>query len=260
MKSADDLIRVAPNYLGVSYNHLDCQAFVERCLRDIGIDKDLPGSNAWFREVMNHGWVGSPEECKQKYGLIPPGAFLFILEHDGKEPEKYKPDGIGNASHIGIYTGMSGEEMCKIGAQPEKYDFGDGAIHSSASRGFVCTSNFKGKSISGGWNRVGLWDQIDYDGGGKVEPYKAKVIDGNLNLREAPSKSAPRIIQIPDGSIVTVLDESGGWSKVEYSAFTGYAMSEFLERVDSAKDEVSVPRDDLQAMYDIIGEWLGLRG
>jgi uncharacterized protein YraI len=93
-----------------------------------------------------------------------------------------------------------------------------------------------------------------------VEPYKAKVVDGNLNLRESPSKSAPRIIQIPDGSIVTVLDESGGWSKVEYSAFTGYAMSEFLEKVDPVADGVTVPRDDLQAMYDIIGEWLGLRG
>ena len=114
MKSANDLIRSAPNYLGVPYSHLDCQAFVERCLRDIGIDKNLPGSNAWYREVKDHGWVGTPEECKQKYGLIPPGAFLFILEQNGKEPEKYKGDGIGNASHIGIYTGMSGSEMVKI--------------------------------------------------------------------------------------------------------------------------------------------------
>lgn len=259
MKNANDLVSAAPHYLGVPYTHLDCQAFVERCLRDIGIDKNLPGSNAWYREVMDHGWTGSPEECKEKFGKVPPGAFLFILEQDGGEPEKYKPDGIGNASHIGIYTGMTGKGMVNIAisggdADAAKWNFGDGAIHSSSSRGGVATSNFKGKTISGGWNRVGLWDQINY-GGGKVEPYKAKVIDGNLNLRESPSKSAPRIIQIPDGSIVTVLDESGGWAKVQYSAFEGYAMSEYLERVGDP-ETVAVPRADLQAMYDIIGEWL----
>ena len=103
-----------------------------------------------------------------------------------------------------------------------------------------------------------MWDEINY-GGDPVEPYEAKVIDGNLNLREAPSKSAPRIIQIPDGSVVTVLDESGGWSKVQYSAFEGYAMSEFLERIGEP-DTVQVPRADLQAIYDAVGDWLGLRG
>ena len=92
-----------------------------------------------------------------------------------------------------------------------------------------------------------------------MEPYQARVVDGALNLREAPSKSANRIIQIPDGSVVTVLDESGGWSKVQYSAFEGYAMSEYLERIGEP-DTVQVPRDDLRTMYDVIGEWLGLRG
>ena len=264
MKNAADLIRVAPNYLGVPYTHLDCQAFVERCLRDIGISKDLAGSNAWYREVMGNGWVGSPEECKKKYGLIPPGAFLFILANDGKEPEKYKGDGIGNASHIGIYTGMSGAEMVAIAldggdADAQKWNYGDGAIHSSASRGAVCTSTFKGKSISGGWNRVGLWNQIDY-GGGNVDPYQARVVDGALNLREAPSKSALRIIQIPDGSEVTVLEDlPDGWSRIQYSAFEGYAMSRYLERI-SEPDTVQVPLEDLRAMYDAIGDWLGLRG
>ena len=79
--------------------------------------------------------------------MIPNGAFLFILEQDGGEPAKYRADGIGNASHMGIKTGI-----------------GEGAIHSSKSRGCVCTSVFRDKSINGGWNRVGLWDAIDYGG------------------------------------------------------------------------------------------------
>ncbi len=127
------------SYLGVSYSKMDCQAFVEQCLRDCGLEKNLAGSNAWFREVATHGAVMTPEECVRQLGMVPPGAFLFILAQDGGEPAKYRPDGLGNASHIGIATGR-----------------GEGAIHSSASRGCVAESRFRNKTISGGWNMVGL--------------------------------------------------------------------------------------------------------
>ena len=144
-------------YLGVPYARMDCQAFAEQCLRDCGLEKNLAGSNAWYREVWKNGAVMTPEECVRELGKVPAGAFLFILQQDGGEPAKYKPDGLGNASHIGICTGR-----------------GEGAIHSSASRGCVAESRFKGKSISGGWNRVGLWNEVSYDygdgKGGSPEP------------------------------------------------------------------------------------------
>ena len=44
----------------------------------------------------------------------------------------------------------------------KKVGHGSGAIHSSSSKGCVATSNFSGKSIDGGWNRVGLWNAISY--------------------------------------------------------------------------------------------------
>ena len=133
-------------YLGVPYSRMDCQAFIEQCLKDCGNNKNLAGSNAWYREVRQHGWTGTPEECVALYGGVPKGAFLFILLHDGNEPQKYQADGLGNANHIGICTNE-----------------GEGAIHSSASRGCVCESKFQGKTIrNGGWNMVGLWDEVDY--------------------------------------------------------------------------------------------------
>ena len=132
-------------YLGRPYTEMDCQAFVERCMRDVGLVKDLAGSNAWYREVMRNGWVGSPEECMRVFGVIPRGALLFILKQDGREPSKYQGDGIGNASHIGICIQRH-----------------DGAINSSSSKGKVCYSTFKNKSINGGWNRVGLYNKFDY--------------------------------------------------------------------------------------------------
>lgn len=150
MIDGEQLGNVGFKYLGVPYSEMDCQAFVEKCIADCGIRKDLAGSNAWYREIMNHGAVKTPEECIKELGKVPTGAFLFILKQDGGEPAKYRQDGIGNASHIGICTGSRGE----------------GAIHSSSSKGCVCESKFKGKTIpNGGWNRVGLWDQVAYDYG-----------------------------------------------------------------------------------------------
>ena len=129
-------------YLGRTYSQMDCQAFVEQCLADAGLNVNLTGSNAWYRAMT---WVGTPEECRAKFGSIPVGAFLYILEQNGKEPNQYKADGLGNASHIGIYIGRE-----------------SGAIHSSYSRGGVYYSPFTGSTINGGWNRVGLWTELDY--------------------------------------------------------------------------------------------------
>ena len=275
--SAKALIRAASDFLGIPYSTLDCQAFVEKCLREIGIIINLAGSNAWYREVMAHGWVGTPEECRKKYGEVPAGAFLFILEQNGKEPEKYHGDGIGNASHIGIYTGETAEEMlqdCRTYHELEEdpdaqkafvkeVSHGNGAIHSSKSRGCVATSKFSGKTISGGWNRVGLWDRIEYESGWEsMEPYQARVIGGALNLRKKPNKNADRIYQIPEGEIVTVTAElDDGWSFVEYHNMTGYVVSAYLQPVSDGervpdKDMVSVPRSEIEAMYAKLGEWL----
>ena len=130
-------------YLYVSYSTMDCQAFVERCMYDAGLSANLAGSNAWFRAMT---WTGTPEECKAVFGTIPVGAFLYILEFDGGERARGYYDGIGNASHMGLYIGRNG-----------------GAIHSSYSKGGVYYSYFAGATIpNGGWNRVGLWKRLDY--------------------------------------------------------------------------------------------------
>lgn len=270
-QNAELIAKAAPAYLGVPYSKLDCQAFVEQCLDDIGISKNLAGSNTWYREIMNHGWTGTPEECWKKYGKIPRGAFLFILKQDGGEPEKYRDDGIGNASHIGIYTGETAAQMLEAcGAyhmieDPEErrkfvrqVSHGNGAIHSSSSRDCVCTSDFAGKTVkNGGWNRVGLWDQLDYETGGDgMEPYKAQVTGGGLNLRAKPDKKSDRICQIPNGSIVTVFDEDNGWSYVDYDGQSGYVMIAFLQPVSDG-DTVTVPRVEIENVYAIIGKWLG---
>ena len=213
-------------YLGRPYSEMECQAFVERCMSDVGYHRDLPGSNAWYRAM---DWTGSPEDCLKEFGQIPKGALLFILKQDGKEPAKYQGDGIGNASHIGMKTGRN-----------------DGAIHSSSSKGCVCTSKFQDKTIAnGGWNRVGLLKVFDYgnsvnwildhEGGQEppgedVKPMQGKVTapsGSTVNLRKSPDGAL--IERIPIGTDVTVIDYGEDWCKVIAGNLTGWMMTQFIE-------------------------------
>ena len=144
--SAETVSLQGDKYIGTPYSKMDCQAFVEKCMADAGLDMNLAGSNAWYRECIKNGWIGTPEECRKTFGSIPKGAFLFIVERDGGEVKRGYRDGLGNASHIGLYTGRV-----------------KGAIHSSSSRGCVADSTFVGKTIpNGGWNTVGLWKRLSY--------------------------------------------------------------------------------------------------
>ena len=252
---ASHLALVGCKYLGVPYKTMDCQAFMERCLKDCGISKDLPGSNSWYREFKKNGWVGTPEECKKTFGIIPVGAFLFIWKTDGKEPEQFKNDGIGNMSHIGIYTNMTGEQMVEMAKadgdthDPAKWNKGDGAINSSSTHEHVATSKFKGKSIRNGWNRVGLWNRIDYGEainarlGTAMDPQadsapaaqETAVARGvifsetgtTVKLRARPSTGCALYWNIPIGDEVEVY-ATGDWDRVRWNGRTGYVKSEYV--------------------------------
>lgn len=238
-------------YLGRSYEEMDCQAFVEKCMSDCGLRMDLGGSNSWYREVMRNGWTGTPEECVRVFGQIPKGALLFILEKVGlKTPEKFRHDGIGDATHIGIKTGR-----------------GEGAIHSSYSRGCVAESKFKDKTIpDGGWNRVGLYDRFDYGksvnwllehiGIGEAPQTETKKEGKSMNATVTAPKSGQTVNlrKKPDGDLVeripdgteaeltgrTKTGRNGEeWAEVTAAGKTGWMMAKFLIADDSA-----IPAED----------------
>ena len=261
MVKANHLALAGCKYIGELYEKIDCQTFVERCLKDCGLSKNLAGSNTWYREMT---WTGSPEECKKEFGSVPVGAFLFILEQNGKEPTKYLNDGIGNASHMGLKTGMTGKQMLEIAASDgdvyvlnadkkiiNNYNKGDGALHSSASRGFVATSTFKDKTIRGGWNRVGLWNKIDYgeainqrlgsqmgshaDTSETVPetPIGTGVIFAEIGttvkMRQRPSTGCSLYWNIPIGETVEIYSEAD-WDRVRWNGRVGYVRSEFVHK------------------------------
>ncbi len=230
----ETLAAVGYPLLGTPYRSMDCQAFIERCLKDCGLRIDLAGSNAWYRRMK---WRGTPEECRRVFGHIPPGAFLFILKKDGKEPEKYRADGLGNAGHIGLKTGRA-----------------PGAIHSSASKGKVCESTFRDQSIKGGWNRVGLIPEVSYGkevderlegaGAGEAEPVPLStgacacpvtVFADNgypVKLRKSfnPKSKAYRLWEkIPCGTTGICLEKRVDWCWCQFGSCVGWMMTKYLK-------------------------------
>ena len=260
MISAEEFAKAGQKYLGRSYDDMDCQEFYERCAADCGLVIDLKGSNAWYRKFRSTGWVGSPEECKAKFGSVPKGATLFIHAFDGGEQKRGYYDGLGNASHIGIKTGT-----------------GKGAIHSSSSRGCVAESEFHDKTIrNGGWNTVGLSRLFDYgekinrilSGGadpddpaddpadpGEDEPMeqKAKVWSmngGPVKMRQKPSESCNLYDELPFGTEVEVVKKGETWTQINGGTRTGWWIKTvflvFGEVVPDDPDEDQDSGDDSQ--------------
>lgn len=135
-------------YTGIPYSKLDCQAFVERVLRDAGCRNtagnayNWRGSNSMWRNALS--WKGTLAECYTKFGRIPLGAWVFIVKDDGGEKDRGYNDNAGNASHVGIY--------CRDDSDPVR-------------------DSTKTKSRDGvgyrkldGFTHVGLCKYISYDG------------------------------------------------------------------------------------------------
>lgn len=84
-------------YDGISYDTLDCQAFVEKVLSDCGCKRNWRGSNDMWRNAVHDQQPLTGDD-------IPVGTWVFTIKHDGGEDKKRYTDGI-NASHVGIYCG-----------------------------------------------------------------------------------------------------------------------------------------------------------
>ena len=93
---ADKIGADRANLIGIPYSKLDCQAFVEHCLRKYaGISKDWRGSNDMWRNAVH--------DKSEDFSTIMQGEWVFTIKNDGKEPKRYT-DGV-NAAHVGIYIG-----------------------------------------------------------------------------------------------------------------------------------------------------------
>ena len=228
MTDAGAVSRRAERYLGRPYAEADCQQLWENCLADEGFRLNLRGSNAWYRRM---DWTGTPEACRARFGCVPAGACLFIVEEGGGEVARGYRDGLGDAVHMGIRTER-------------------GAIHSSKSRGAVCESAFAERTVpNGGWNRVGLWKALRY--GERIdrilsedrEETKAEMRKNarvvarrgkTVRLRAKPSAGADVLAQVPVGAEVSAGAEQDGWRAVTWNGCEGWMMAEYLQAEEDA--------------------------
>ena len=126
----------------------------------------------------------------------------------------------------------------------------------------MTTPKIKMDTSIGKWSFHGKLKKIDYSGGGgKVE--QVIISGGNpdapINLRAAASTSSSLIAQIPQGSTAELIEGGGTWNQIRYGKHTGYVKSEFVHK-DSEGEKIQVSRADLEKVYDILGDMLGLRG
>ena len=141
MITANQFITQARNggYIGIPYSKLDCQAFVERVLKDAGESgHNWRGSNHMWREALSERHADIDCTIMEP----PPGAWLFTLKHDGGETKRGYHDDMGNAKHVGIYLG------------------GGDVMHSTSAGGSCVQMD---KLTSSRWTAWGLCKYIDYN-------------------------------------------------------------------------------------------------
>ena len=137
-------------HVGYTYDELDCQAFVEHCVRQAGGRMDYLGTNDMARRAA---WLGTLDEARAQ-GRLVPGAGLLIREStEANLPARYAGDGLGDFSHVGLYVGENALTDTDKNGRRRACD----AVHSSATMGRVA-----GSTLQNGWTHALWFPEIDY--------------------------------------------------------------------------------------------------
>lgn len=241
--------------VGYTYEEMDCQAFVEHCVRQAGGSMDYRGSNDMARHAV---WLGTLENA-QAEGMLRPGALLFIHEEDESAlPARYAGDGLGDFSHVGLYVGADALSDTDKSGRRRACD----VVHSSATMGRVA-----GSTLQNGWTHVGWAHEIDYGeeaapgvepgagidqgaaggaaavGDGLTAGYPAAGAEryavvaspdgGPVKLRRSASRGESLYWLVNNGARVKVERERDGWALITAICTDGhrrraYMMSQFL--------------------------------
>ncbi len=150
--TADQVARAATlaAHVGYTYDELDCQAFVEHCVRQAGGRMDYLGTNDMARRAA---WLGTLDEARAQ-GRLVPGAGLLIREAtEANLPARYAGDGLGDFSHVGLYVGENALTDTDKNGRRRACD----VVHSSATMGRVA-----GSTLQNGWTHALWFSEIDY--------------------------------------------------------------------------------------------------
>ena len=241
----------AAAHVGYTYEEMDCQAFIEHCVRQAGGSMDYRGSNDMARGAA---WLGTLSQARAQGRLVPGAGVLIREETEENLPARYAGDGLGDFSHVGLYVGEGALTDTDKNGRMRSCD----VAHSSATMGRVA-----GSTLQGGWTHVLWFPEIDYGASGGAgnaaagdgltagaSPVRFATVvspDGNpVKLRSTPSTDKPYLAKVPVGTAVEVMQDAQGWAQVRLpDGKVGYMMTKFLtfedaeDAPESGQDEPS---------------------
>ena len=241
----------AAAHVGYTYEEMDCQAFIEHCVRQAGGSMDYRGSNDMARGAA---WLGTLSQARAQGRLVPGAGVLIREETEENLPARYAGDGLGDFSHVGLYVGEGALSDTDKNGNARSCD----VVHSSATMGRVA-----GSTLQNGWTHVLWFPEIDYGASGAAgnaaagdgltagaSPVRFATVvspDGNpVKLRSTPSTDKPYLAKVPVGTAVEVMQDAQGWAQVRLpDGKVGYMMTKFLtfedaeDAPESGQDEPS---------------------
>lgn len=208
MIQAEEAIRAARALIGTAYSELDCINLIKKVIRTCA-----GGDKRYTTAGTNELWNSFDSVPKYRHliwrqaGIS--GAKAGMLAFMGV--------GTGDVSHTGLVT-----ERGTV-------------IHSSKSRGSVVETALTAKA---GWNGLGVHRMIavgEVDGDQSADEEQTEdnaegevvtvCAQGGLRMRKKPRGRYMKMIL--DGTQLVVLEEKGGWLRVEYRGYTGWVSGEY---------------------------------
>lgn len=170
------------------------------------------GSNRIAREYVDELLpLSAAKPGMAAFKLRKPGEKYYNLPSEYKQGGKHYNGDLNDYYHIGL---VDDNPAYVINAQSTQ----TGVVRSKLSNGWDCVA----------WPKA-----VQHDEGSK-DTMQKQVIGGKLNMRKEPDDNAKRIVQIPDGAIVTIDNYGDKWCHVIYEDKEGYVMTRFLAPVDEA--------------------------
>lgn len=208
MIQAEAAIRAARGLIGTAYSELDCINLIKKVIRT------APGGDKRYTTAgTNELWNSFDSAPKYRH---------LIWRKAGISDAKagmlaFMGVGTGDVSHTGLVT-----EQGTV-------------IHSSKSRGGVVETALTAKA---GWNGLGVHRMIavgEVDGNQSADEEQTEdsaegevvtvCAQGGLRMRKKPRGRYMKMIL--DGTQLVVLEEKGGWLRVEYRGYTGWVSGEY---------------------------------
>ena len=205
MIKTSEAIRTARALIGTPYSELDCINLIKKVIRT------APGGDKRYT-------TAGTNELWNSFDSVPKYRHLIWRQSgiSGAKPGMlaFMGVGTGDVSHTGLVT-----EQGTV-------------IHSSKSRGGVVETELTAKD---GWNGLGVHRNInvgreaDEDTTADIQVGTKYIVcaQKGLRMRKKPDIRGEYMQMLPDGAVITVLEEQAGWFKTTYKGYTGWVSAEY---------------------------------